>query len=313
MEAHRARWRHLLKRLAFALIPLGLLLAGIEGGARLFVEPPSLAAGGPLGWTARPGLDEHLVEFGATPFHVSTNEHGLRTTLSTERSSTERWATFGDSTVFGWGLSPEETPAGVFERLVPDIEVLNAGQPGYSSEQSRRLAELVVPMYRPDRVVWFQSWHDVRPAQPDRDALPDQRLLMQRLLGWSSAWQHATRPASRDNPLFAFKAMDAAQGERVPRPHRQDNLERLAAVCASNGAELVLVLMPDEGLGNARLASELAAFSMDHGLVFIDMTKTPPPAPRDRITLPRDPTHLSAMGNALYMQMVLDAGLAPQP
>ncbi|MCP4809926.1 MAG: SGNH/GDSL hydrolase family protein [Proteobacteria bacterium] len=276
------------------------MLVSVEGGARLFLEPPSLAAGGPLGWTARPDLVEHEVLAGVVPFSVSTNEHGLRTDLTPARGETERWVTFGDSTVFGWGLAPEDTPAGVLEELVPGVEVLNAGQPGYSSEQSRRLAELVVPAYQPDRVIWFHSWHDVRPAVPDRDHLPDRPVLLQQLLGWSAVWQHLTRPPSRDNPIFAFKAEDSAQAERVPQAHREDNLARLVEACGD--VEMVIVLMPDEGLGATPLADELAVVE---GARFIDLSRVEVPLTRDRITLPRDPTHLNARGNRLYMELLV--------
>ncbi len=301
--------RDLRKRALFAVLPVLLLLGAAELGARWVGDPGGLRPGGPLGWTARPGLTGLEVAAGSRHFEVSTNPDGLRTGLSRDRSATPRWVIFGDSTVFGWGVAVEDAPAGTLERLVGDTEVLNAGQPGYSSEQARRLAEQVIPAYRPDRVLWFHPWHDLAPATPDRDLLPPERGPLGALLARSALLQRLRGvPGRTDNELFVFEPDRGGQGERVPAEHRRDNLERLARACRDIEAELVLVLLPVNGGGRSGgLDEELEQAAADLGAVFVDLNAQPSPRPWLEITVEGDPGHLNAAGNSLYMQRLLQA------
>ena len=58
-------------------------------------------------------------------------------------------ALLGDSTVFGWGVDDGQTVADGLAAALPGVEVLNAGQPGYSTVQAARLLE-VVAAWRPE-------------------------------------------------------------------------------------------------------------------------------------------------------------------
>ncbi|HJN75565.1 MAG TPA: SGNH/GDSL hydrolase family protein [Myxococcota bacterium] len=302
-------WRRRERRVAFALVPVLVLLGLAELGVRLFAERPSFAAGGPLGWTARPDLDELEVPTADGHFLVSTNEDGLRTELSRERSERDRWVTFGDSTVFGWGVASTDSPAGTLERLVPELEVLNAGQPGYSSEQARRLADGVIPAYRPDRVIWFHPWHDVIAGTPDRDLLPADLSLLDRLLATSALWQTMRQPDAGNSPLFAFEPDYGGTDERVPAEHREDNLRRLDAARRAVDAELVVALLPVAGGGHGHrgLAAELKATCEELGVGFVNLNAEASPAPWEDITVVGDPGHLDAEGNRLYMLRLLEA------
>ncbi len=99
--------------------------------------------------------DEHA-------FILSTNADGLRTEVPRAKATTRtRVALMGDSTVFGWGVDDGGTVAdGVQAVLGADYEVLNAGQPGYSTTMMAWLYGEVVNAYQPDLTIVFIPMHD---------------------------------------------------------------------------------------------------------------------------------------------------------
>ncbi len=90
-------------------------------------------------------------------FRVSTNADGLRTSLPKEHTA-RRVALLGDSTVFGWGVDDGSTLAD--GASVPGVEILNAGQPGYSSTMAGWLFREVVAAYTPELTILFIPMHD---------------------------------------------------------------------------------------------------------------------------------------------------------
>lgn len=95
-------------------------------------------------------------------FVVSTNAGGLRTQVPTARTPGRcRIALLGDSTVFGWGVDDGATVADAAEAaLAPAAEVLNAGQPGYTTVMAATLFSEAVAAYQPDVTVLFVPMHD---------------------------------------------------------------------------------------------------------------------------------------------------------
>ncbi len=308
----RRRWRRLGRRLGFSLLPAaGLLLLG-ELAARL--AGPGVEVG-PTGWTMAPGLVEHLIDQPdpMPDFRVSTNADGLRSTYGRERTTgTQRLVTFGDSTVFGWGLPPEGSPAGVIEAaLGADWQVVNAGQPGFSSEQARRLAQEIIPLYQPDAVIWFQPWHDLRgAAASDRELLPEQppwwtASALLRLLAESPA------APQRRSELMPFAADTVAGGvPRLPPEQRAENIAAVRDLAAAQGAWAAVVLLPtDTALslgGTSPYAEEIAGICQSLGLPFIDPSPQVAGLPIASITLPGDTGHFTAEANTRLMAPVIE-------
>lgn len=96
------------------------------------------------------------------------NSIGLRETLlpSTKKNQREkRIIVTGDSSIYGWGLKDNETYAVFLERelrsrfSVP-IEVINLGVPGYSTEQTIRLLDMVGWEYEPDLIIISNIFSD---------------------------------------------------------------------------------------------------------------------------------------------------------
>ena len=105
-----------------------------------------------------------------TSFEVSTNSDGLRTSIEmTDTKKTLRIMTLGCSTTFGWGVADSETyPARLQHYLTQagygNVEVVNAGQPGYTSFQGDWLWDSLLDDYKPDVVLIGYIVQDARKA-----------------------------------------------------------------------------------------------------------------------------------------------------
>ena len=92
-------------------------------------------------------------------FLISTNIDGLRTSLSPGDEGIDI-AFLGDSNIFGWGVDDHETYDAQLQKKMPQLKVLNAGQPGHSSFQSYELFTEYLPMYKPKWTILVLSMHD---------------------------------------------------------------------------------------------------------------------------------------------------------
>jgi lysophospholipase L1-like esterase len=146
-----------------------LIVTGLaEVGARLSGVTPAYRPDSMGQWRMTPNLNAHRMEGmrEAHDFTISTNLDGLRTRLPHARTpDTFRVALMGDSTVFGWGVADSESIAAVAEaefhrRGLTHVEVLNAGQPGYSTGMAGWLFKEALAAYQPDLTIVFVSMHD---------------------------------------------------------------------------------------------------------------------------------------------------------
>jgi lysophospholipase L1-like esterase len=306
--------RVLQRRLVFAVVPLLTLATLAELSVRMWVPEPALAQAGPLGWTMQPNLNAHPVDQAAPQpdFWVTTNSDGLRTSYGRETSA-PRAVTLGESTIFGWGLPSEHAPAQVLQDLLGHgWEVVNGGQPGYSSEQARRLAQQLIPLYNPDLVIWFHPWNDLAPAKAtDRDLLPlDESglsvLSRSRLVRWLRDPTGLRSRSFQDNALMPLRYVGPGEGQRVTPFQRADNLAQL--VQAAEGRDLWVVLLPNDATaaqgGISPLALELAQLTQDLGVPWLDLTGALDSQELGELTLPGDPGHFNLAGNQRLMSLV---------
>lgn len=74
-----------------------------------------------------------------------------------------RIAVVGGSTTFGSGVTDEDSwPARLQALLGPGYRVTNYGMPGYSTAEGVIQLALLVPESRPDVVVLYEGWNDIR-------------------------------------------------------------------------------------------------------------------------------------------------------
>ena len=163
------------KRFLFSLVPLAVVFLVVEIGLRSSGWPTVDAAfehNEPF-WQVDPNLDHFAMSHReeATTFPVSTNADGLRPPEHprARRPGTRRLMAMGCSTTFGWGVADDQTYPARLQALAQaaghsGVEVINAGQPGYTSFQGRWLWGRTLAAYRPDVVLLGFVVQDARNA-----------------------------------------------------------------------------------------------------------------------------------------------------
>jgi len=173
------------KKVVFSLIPTILVLAALEGGARVMFsaelsawDAPPPAEGGQtptmpgnpyLIYEYRPGKHIQAGEM------VTINSMGMRGEEPTipKPAGVRRLLTTGDSSIFGFGVADEHVFSEVAARALGDnVEAINAATPGYSSFQTINLLKLRALETEPDVVVIGNLWSD-----NNFDAFVDKELL----------------------------------------------------------------------------------------------------------------------------------------
>lgn len=104
------------------------------------VSPPIFErAQTPLSYELRPNANVTIRQFGRT-IAVSTTSAGTRTVIGAPAAAPNRIHLVGDSQIFGWGLSDEETIASRLQSALGNSAVvINDGVPGYGPVQYQYL------------------------------------------------------------------------------------------------------------------------------------------------------------------------------
>ena len=164
-----------LKKLLFTIVTVGAVFAAVEVALRSVGWPSAEAAfehNEPF-WQVDPNLDQFAMSHReeGTSFPVSTTADGLRPPVH-ERAKPDgvtRVMSLGCSTTFGWGVTDSETYPARLEALAhaaghPEVQVINGGQPGYTSFQGNWLWDKVLRNYDPDVVLIGYVVQDARKA-----------------------------------------------------------------------------------------------------------------------------------------------------
>ena len=312
------------RQLTFSLIPLVVLFAAVELGLRA-TDWPQVTANfehnEPF-WVVDPDLKNHPMPHKeeSTTFSVSSNPDGLRTAITSYDSSKQRVMTMGCSTTFGWGVDQSESyPEQLQQRLnqagYTSVEVLNAGQPGYTSFQGNWLWDQVLKQYSPDVVFLGFIVQDARKAaysdksqailQSDNRFLKDNFLYRSKVyLGlrhWLGSVQIRAKERSNQDEGGVF---------RVPPEDYVNNLRSLVSKIESSGSQPVLFGYPLERTGYTenhrailKAASEQLSIPVfDPQSRMEDATKSS----AEPLYFPRDKGHANANGNALIAEWVFD-------
>ncbi len=114
----------------------------------------------------RPRSDVSVEQGGIT---ISTTEDHTRwTELGASESEAIRIAVLGGSTTFGTGVTDADTwPAILQSRLGDKYTVTNFGVPGYSTAEAIIQMALIVPELRPNVIVQYHGWNDIRNYHDD--------------------------------------------------------------------------------------------------------------------------------------------------
>jgi lysophospholipase L1-like esterase len=244
-------------------------------------------------------------------FHVTTDADGLRPPFH-EAKEGVRIVTMGCSTTYGWGVDDTETfPYRLQERLTEsgkDVQVINGGQPGYTSFQGINLWETVLKQRDPDIVLLGFVVQDAR-----RAAYSD--LSQALLMGENTAlkgvlWNWTTyRFLQKLLGRWQVEAKECQENEadcpfRVPPEDYLENLRALVGAIEDSGATPVLFGYPLEVAGYTELhRAVLSNLSDADDIPYVD----PSDATRNRrdyYFVPDDPGHANAAGNDAIAESV---------
>lgn len=130
------RLRKVVLGLALALTVLAILVLAVEGALRLVYPDPLVErlfapSDETIGYTLAASQESRYWRSGRT-IVVTTDATGRRVVPGSPGSAPRTLHVLGDSQVFGWDLTDEETlPAQFQKRLGPGWRVVNHGVPGY--------------------------------------------------------------------------------------------------------------------------------------------------------------------------------------
>jgi hypothetical protein len=122
------------------------------------------------GWVQRPHIDVTTRSDQGSLVHFQTNGDGLRpASAQRERDGRYRVLLVGDSTVVARSVPPELTLHHQLEQrlaaVVGPVEVINAGVEGYSADQTLLQLRRLLPLYRPDLVIYGFCDNDLGPLE----------------------------------------------------------------------------------------------------------------------------------------------------
>ncbi|MBM76008.1 MAG: hypothetical protein CMK59_11460 [Proteobacteria bacterium] len=313
----------MLKRFIFALLPFFFLFGGSEFALRV------------VGWPKITSAFEHNTPFWVTDpdlikkkfphkeenrsFNVSTNLDGLRLTSQTpaqREKSSHRIMTLGCSTTFGWGVdNPESYPA-VLQKYVKEAkystEIVNGGQPGYTSFQGSILWDKVLKNYTPDVVLIGYIVQDARKAAySDRSQAilqQDHAFLKSNVLYRSKIYL-ALRSFLGD---VQIQAKERRQGDdstgvfRVPPEDYVDNLRSLISRIKEKRGVPVLFGYPLERTGYTEYHRKiLMAAAEELNVALFDPQKKMEEASRkEQLYFTNDRGHANAKGNEMIAKWV---------
>jgi lysophospholipase L1-like esterase len=116
------------------------------------------------GWRNKPGAEGKLRMVDSVS-EVKINSHGLRSDKDYPFTRNEKFriAIMGDSFTWGYGVDNRDRFSDVLERdlFTNRVEVINAGVPGYGTDQELLLYENEIRKYKPDIVIVAMDLTDV--------------------------------------------------------------------------------------------------------------------------------------------------------
>ncbi len=314
-----------LKRLAFSFVPVVVLVGGAELGLRAAEWPDVQSqdfSHNQVYWTADPNQESVAYPHKETggSFLVSTDEHGLRVPRHPQEKADgmHRVMTLGCSTTFGWGVDDAQSyPARLESRLVAkghgDWEVINGGQPGYTSFQGLWLWDRTLHAFEPDVVLIGYVVQDARKAaytDKSQAILQGDTTFLQQHFLYNSKVYLGMRSLIGEVQVRAKERPEGDQGGvyRVPPADYVENLRALVKRVRAVGAEPVLFGYPLEREGyTEEHRAIMAAAATELGVRHFDpQPRMEEASRRQTLYFEKDRGHANAQGNNLIAKWVLE-------
>ncbi|MBM4268439.1 MAG: hypothetical protein FJ144_17815 [Deltaproteobacteria bacterium] len=271
----------LVHQILACLVTAAMILLVLEGGLRLIglgPKPTMNRFDSALGWTKEPGasIRRHTGEFDVT---LRTNSRGLREHESVtyeNPSGRKRVLVVGDSFTLGYTVEEPDTIPSLLESQLRDegrdVEVLNGGTEGWSTDQEALWLAREGKRYDPDVVVLQMYENDIfwngqdgylrypKPRLPAGGAIDPARLPPLADPGLQRWWVRRTALGSLVHKLLWPEAVPLLPGPRpLPAewgPRLEDGgpgwsetaaaLSTFAATAREIGAAPLVLVIPDK-------------------------------------------------------------------
>ena len=257
-------------------------------------------------WRLRPNITKRLEgEIAGSrqiSFFVSTDKHGHRRTA--ELSSAAHTVLFlGDSCTFGVGVDDDQTFASLLQDRLPATRCLNAGVPGYSAFQGRRLLESVSNTDPPNVVVVSFLFNDN--SQWDQLSDSEHAAVLDSV---------AARLARHSRFAAAFStlkgqrvtAADKARRPRLTDEEYFDELEKIVERCGQLGSRTIFLIWPQRRQmpsGAAITKQDVMRYvAKQHGIPVVDLV--PAFQQNGDVELFVDVVHANAAGHQLVAKAI---------
>lgn len=316
------------RRIAYSLLPLLLLVLGGETLLRLIGWPPTrgdrpFEHSEPF-WLTDPDLRDHALAHREmnTSFLVSTDSQGLRAPLHEleKPAGALRVLFLGCSTTFGWGVGDTESYPAVVQELLrergrEEVQVINGGQPGYTSFQGLWLFGETLQRYRADLVVFAYIVQDARrAAYTDRSQAMiqrDARFLKDHLLYRFSLYLGARSLIDHVRIRAKERESEGSTAEgtyRVPPEDYVANVREMKRLVEESGGKMALFGFPLEREGYTRDHRRLLRIAAEElVLPHLDPQAQMETESRQRsLYFERDKGHANAEGNRQIGRWVFD-------
>ena len=177
---------------------------------------------------------------------IFINEYGLRGLAPTipKPLQKKRLMSVGDSSIFGFLVDEEDVFTSVAVRNIPEWEAINAGCPGYSSEQSLRWVETFVPLFEIDLLVIGNLWSDsTHMGFSDRELFRRSKNNTSSFFAKSSTYKMFVSIFS-DIPSQIPWYDRSQEGEnRVSPLEYKENLQAMVDIMTKKGGQVIFVAL----------------------------------------------------------------------
>jgi hypothetical protein len=186
---------------------------------------------------------------------ATINALGLRGAIPTmpRPDNEERIVILGDSSFFGHGVSDDTTMDRVLEDILPNSRVINAGIPGYSTEQTKRLLDEVIWDLDPTLLVVGNFWSDNNfESYRDKDLFATREvqtsaiLVQSAFLRWLATALSGLRTDNEARIVTWVRGgeLPKADHRRVELPDYMSNLDSIIRSAASRDVGVLLISPP---------------------------------------------------------------------
>ncbi|MBM4365069.1 MAG: hypothetical protein FJ102_02565 [Deltaproteobacteria bacterium] len=318
-------------RALFAILPLVVILGGAEAYLRGSGWPKTDVntqdfTHKDVYWVEAPNQNLEVTPHRETggSFRVSTDANGLRFPLHTQQkpAGAYRVMALGCSTTYGWGVDDADSYPAKLDKILNEtghaVEVINGGQPGYSSFQGLWLWDKTLAKYGPDVVIFGYVVQDSRKVKySDRS-----QAILQRNGDWlKSSLLHQLKSylwlRERVNLARAEQKDLQPDIERVPPEEYAENIRAFKSRIDAVGAKMLLFGYPLERAGyteghRALLASAGKVLGVPHHDPQPEIERR---TATDTLYFPQDRGHANALGNEAIAQgmaqFLVGQGLVP--